>query len=1040
MSDFLSFHLPDDFVKPYSKKKIVWGYPCGGNNALGEITYLTKYSRLKEDGTKERWHETCRRVIEGYYSILKDYCVYNKTPWNELKAQNSAKEAYTRMFEFKWLPPGRGLQFMGTEVVNKERNSATLFNCSFISSEKLSPRSPREATLPFVRLMEQSLCGIGVGFDVRGADKLTIHEPLDEKWIFVVPDTREGWSESVAHLLESYLFRARKSVSFDYSSIRQEGTPLKRFGGVAPGAGPLVSLHNSLEKLLGDRNGQKLAAMDILDIMNLIGKAVVSGGQRRSAELCLGELHDEAFLDAKNWEKNPDRMGENGWGNLSNNSVIANSTDDLSHLIDRISLNGEPGIFFIDIARTRGRLKDLPVPDANAQGLNPCVAKDTWVLTSEGARQVQDLLDKPFGAVVDGKVYNASGFWKTGTKPTLTIKFLDGRTIKLTKDHQVLSVPKITTKKRYEKWVPASSLNVGDRVVLHNHREFSWNGEGTLDEGYALGHLIGDGTFGQGKALFCTWEKDPGHEGPKAELFRIAMAAGARADFKGWSGPRGNGVSVLSTSNLTQIANHYGVRQYNKKITCTIETLSSQFYIGLLRGLFDTDGSVQGSHSKGISIRLSQSDLPLLEAVQRMLARLGINSHIYFRREAGKSRLPDGKGGYIDYPTKPQWELILAGSNLQEFCTRIGFFDSVKSHKLAQHLKNYKRKLNRERFVSQIESIDLSREEDVFDCNVSQINAFDANGIYVHNCGETVLESMELCDLVECFPYHHSTLDDFKVTIKHAYMYAKAVTLLPTPWEEVNEVTTRNRRIGASMSGIAQFAEKHGWSELRKWCDEGYKTICERDKYYSSWLGIRESIRKSAVKPSGSISIVCGATPGVHWPTASDYYIRRQRFTKNDPIVRVFEDAGYEIEADIMDPNYTVVVSFPTAGQRMRDADSVSIWEKTALAALMQEYWSDNSVSVTVTFKEEEKDQIAPVLRAFAGKLKSISFLPSKPGIYKQAPYEAITEEEHKKMTAKIKKLDMNALYSGKTVGQVTGDKFCTNDTCDISEVINVNR
>lgn len=141
MSDFLSFHLPEEFLEEFKSRTPEWGFPIGGGNSLAELTFITKYSRLKEDGSKERWWEVCRRCIEGYYSILKDHCLANRTPWNDHKAQRSARDAYERMFTFKWMPPGRGLWMMGTDFVNGQGNSAALQNCAFVSTEKLSTHS-----------------------------------------------------------------------------------------------------------------------------------------------------------------------------------------------------------------------------------------------------------------------------------------------------------------------------------------------------------------------------------------------------------------------------------------------------------------------------------------------------------------------------------------------------------------------------------------------------------------------------------------------------------------------------------------------------------------------------------------------------------------------------------------------------------------------------------------------------------------------------------------------------------------------------------
>ena len=200
MSDFLSFKLSDDFVEQYADKKIDWGFPIHDGLSLGELTYIAKYSRKKEDGTKERWHETCRRIIEGMFSIQKDHCKHFRTSWNDHKAQRAAKDAYDRLFHFKWTPPGRGMWAMGTSMVHQGNdgrgNSAALYNCAWISTDKITSHSKYEATLPFVRLMEMSMWGIGVGFDTRGAGNITLNEPSGDKEKFVVPDTREGWAEA----------------------------------------------------------------------------------------------------------------------------------------------------------------------------------------------------------------------------------------------------------------------------------------------------------------------------------------------------------------------------------------------------------------------------------------------------------------------------------------------------------------------------------------------------------------------------------------------------------------------------------------------------------------------------------------------------------------------------------------------------------------------------------------------------------------------------------------------------------------------------
>jgi adenosylcobalamin-dependent ribonucleoside-triphosphate reductase len=300
----------------------------------------------------------------------------------------------------------------------------------------------------------------------------------------------------------------------------------------------------------------------------------------------------------------------------------------------------------------------------------------------------------------------------------------------------------------------------------------------------------------------------------------------------------------------------------------------------------------------------------------------------------------------------------------------------------------------------------------------------------VNPCAEQSLEDQELCTLVETYPIKHENLDDWIKTLKWAYLYGKAVTLLPTHWPESNEVMQRNRRIGTSVSGSAQFAEKYGWAELRNWLDAGYQAVKARDIQYSEWLGVRESIKTTTVKPSGTVSLLAGVTPGVHWPEES-VYIRRMRFRIDDPILDVFREAGYKVEPDVMDPTQTSVVEFPTRGPEVRTTREVSVWEKVSLAALHQKFWSDNAVSATFTFTDQERDQIGPILRSYDGQLKTMSFLPMlEGGAYAQMPYESITVEEWQTATKGVKLMDLTPIYENGT--EPEGEKYCTSDVCEI--------
>ena len=673
MSDFFSFKLSSDFIESYQKLEAPFGFKDAASNSLGEITFIRTYSRMKEDGTKERWYEVCKRVIEGMYSVQKNHAKENRLPWNDYKAQKSAQEAYERMFNLKWTPPGRGLWAFGTPMTMEKRNSSALQNCAMVSTRDLDRNDPGAL---FAWVMDALMLGIGVGFDTLGQEKeMLICDPTEPPSVYEIPDTREGWVESVRLLINSYLRPNQPIQQFEYSLIRPLGAPIKGFGGVASGPAPLIDLHNRITKVVGSRAGDKFDSRAIVDIVNLIGTCVVSGNVRRSATLALGNPEDKDFSNLKNAEVFPERNSYDpknpGWAWMSNNSIAAEVGTNYEDYVDLIADNGEPGFIWLDVARKYGRLADAP----------------------------------------DNKDYRVMGF---------------------------------------------------------------------------------------------------------------------------------------------------------------------------------------------------------------------------------------------------------------------------------------------------------------------------------NPCAEQPLESYELCTLVEVHLNRHDDREDFLRTLKFAYLYGKTVTLMPTHWQITNGIMQRNRRIGTSLTGIASFADTKGMPALRDWMDSGYNKIRGYDKKYSEWLCVRESIRVTTVKPSGSVSLLSGATPGVHWGPGGAFYLRAIRFGNTDPMLYLLKTAGYKVEADLVSAN-TSVVYFPVASEHLRSEKDVSLFEKIGLAATAQKYWSDNGVSVTLSFdKETEKKHVAPALHLYEGELKAVSFLPMGNETFPQQPYNNITKEEYNSYVGKIAKIDWSAIYDGVENLEAVGEAYCTTDACEI--------
>ena len=335
-------------------------------------------------------------------------------------------------------------------------------------------------------------------------------------------------------------------------------------------------------------------------------------------------------------------------------------------------MSGDPGMIFLDKLEATNPTPHLGRIDAT----NPCVPADTLVMTDAGPRLVKDLIGKRATLIIDGKPFETTevGFFKTGVKPLLSIRTKEGYSFRATAEHPVLRVTKKTRHTLQKEWINVSDLKPGDEIMLHDHRELAgWEGLYGEKEGYLMGLLVGDGTLKSDKAVLSVWPYEKACEDGTAGIIERALEAAEamphRSDFWGWWKVSGRGEYRMSLAALRELAFSLGMKPGEKTITPHLETLtSSQFARGFLQGLFDPDGSVQGSQEKGISIRLAQSDVKRLEAVQRMLARFGIVSVIYENRWPSKiTFLPDGKNGVGSYGTRPQHELVVSQDNVRLF-------------------------------------------------------------------------------------------------------------------------------------------------------------------------------------------------------------------------------------------------------------------------------------------------------------------------------------------------------------------------------------
>lgn len=370
--------------------------------ALQDYTYISKYAKYnKSKKRRETWNESVDRVRDMHFKKYADRIKL----FPELA--DDINWAFEQVRQKRVLGSQRALQFGGEPILKK---NARIYNCSMSFCDRI--RFFQEALFML-------LCGSGVGFSVQKhhiaklpefSDKLQTNKngvKFKGKKIYVIPDSIEGWSDSLGILLASYIPHSEFSeyegyeVEFDYSEIRPAGSSISSGSGKAPGPEPLKRSLEIIRELLSKRvvsGCKKLRPIDAYDIVMHASDAVLSGGVRRSATLCLFSPDDEEMATAKtgNWfEENPQRARSNNSALLVKNKT---SKKEFDKLMNSVREFGEPGFVFADSTEM------LP---------NPCVEISTWpvcVITKESGFQMCNLTEQ------NGKKIKSKEDWVISAK------------------------------------------------------------------------------------------------------------------------------------------------------------------------------------------------------------------------------------------------------------------------------------------------------------------------------------------------------------------------------------------------------------------------------------------------------------------------------------------------------------------------------------------------------------------------------------------------------------------------------------------------
>jgi hypothetical protein len=271
-------------------------------------------------------------------------------------------------------------------------------------------------------------------------------------------------------------------------------------------------------------------------------------------------------------------------------------------------------------------------------------------------------------------------------------------------------------------------------------------------------------------------------------------------------------------------------------------------------------------------------------------------------------------------------------------------------------------------------------------------------------CAEQSLANFETCCLAEVYLPNITSYAELKKVVRYLYRINKHSLAIKCAVEETEQIVHENMRMGIGVTGYLQATE-----EQRSWLSDCYVYIRAYDEEYSNIIGFNRSIKLTTVKPSGTLSLLAGVTPGAH-PAYSQFYIRRVRMASNSPLVRAAKDAGYPVEFvrnfDGTEDHSTEVVSFPCKfpdGTKL--AKDMTAVDQLEVIKRLQKEWSDNAVSVTIYYRLEELDEIKAWLVNNYPNVKTVSFLLHNDHGFDQAPLEEITEEEYNRMSEMVSPL-----------------------------------
>lgn len=953
------FRLSPSFMLEQLKRPVNWGF-----GALSFVTFKRTYARPHVSGHTETWAQTCCRVVEGTFTILKWRCKSMRLPWDESRAQAMAQDMFTRMFTFKFLPPGRGLWMMGSEFVYED-GGAALNNC-FSADTRL-------------------LLASGEAVTMKEAYSMGEVEVYDAEGVVQSAVVKSFGVQPLQRVTMRPANRSNYQVSFDV-------TPDHRW-------------------LLDD--GTETTSLQVGQFVTVTPPVV----DRESVEFCQGMAHGIVFGDGTRRPENARKFQLRLCGNKNelvhlfkehpgllkchqpdwaegDHMVYVKSDVDLKALPEAGSREYVAGFIegWTKVDSKYGMREDVEFRHLATTDLE---ARD-WLLdncyhagfTVTGGWQSKEGDETNFGPrkktlyVVTLREYQEVRY------KVLAIEDLE-------KEEEVFCVVQPKT----HSFCLAGGIPTGNCGYISTQNvdtdfaePFCWAFHMLM-----LGVGVGFDTRGEHVELYIPPENEQSYafvvqdsrQGwvEAARAYLTALVEGSPLPEFDYSGLRPAGAPIRRFGGTA--SGPQPLREMFEKFRLVFNRARKRS--GLVDSTLITDlMNIIGVCVVSGNVRRSAE------------IALGRPGDVQFRRLKSKEMQVDRPWYWTsnnsvviddDYPGDYS---ELAEGIIENGEPGIFWIDNARNY---------------------------GRMADGRNPNA------DPRVMGVNPCVEQSLEDHELCTLVETFPAHHATYDDYEKTLKMAYLYAKVVTLVPTHDARTNAVMRANSRIGCSMAGVAQALDKFGMKGFFGMCDVAYRYLGALDEEYSRWMCCPQSIKRTSIKPGGTTPLVAGAEGGMTFPHA-EYYIRRIRCAESSPLWEVCQDAGIPVETDEQDSR-TKVISFPVRmPHTSRNKFDVSMFEQFAIASKLQRSWADNQVSATITFTDDEAKHIASTLNIFEDQLKGISMLKLDTTAYAQPPYESISVEEYENMMVRAnmqKVLDAEDVFKHER-----DDKYCDGAACEV--------